>query len=79
MDSTSRSELIGAERELNQTKALIDQQYGNIERLKRLGADSRQAIVSLLNLLDLQQSRERRLSYLLMRRTDRGSGKLRSK
>jgi hypothetical protein len=80
MGSTSRSELISAERELNQTKALIDQQYGNIERRKRLGADSRQAIVSLLNLLDLQQSRERRLSYLLMRRTDRiSSGNLRSK
>jgi hypothetical protein len=79
MKSRSRSELISAERELNETKALIDQQYGIVKRLKWLGADNREAIVLLLNLLDLQQSRERRLSYLRMRGTDRSSGKFKNK
>ena len=79
MDRESRSELISAERELDEAKGLVEQQYGNVKRLKRLGVDSREAILLLLNLLDLQQLRESRRSYLQVRGTDRNSGSFKSK
>lgn len=68
-----------AERELEETNALVDQQYGIVKRLKRLGSDSREAILLLLNLLDLQQSRQRRLSDLRVRGTEASSGKFKNK
>jgi hypothetical protein len=46
---------------------LVKQQYQIVKRLKRLGADAKDAICLLIDLLELQQSRERRLSYLRMR------------
>jgi hypothetical protein len=55
-----------AERELDETKGLVIQQYRIVKRLKQLGADTKEAILLLLNLLDLEQSRQRRLSYLRM-------------
>jgi len=58
-----------AERELDETKRLVKQQYRIVKRLKQLGADTKEAIILLLNLLDLEQSRQRRLSYLRMRGT----------
>ncbi len=66
---------MSAERELDEAKTLVEQQYAIVKRLKQLGADSREAILLLLNLLDLQQSRARRLSFLRMRGTDPGPGK----
>jgi hypothetical protein len=42
-----------------------------VKRLKWLGADTKGAILMLLNLLDLQQSREQRLSYMRLRISDK--------
>lgn len=64
-----------AERELDETKGLVEQQYRIVKRLKRLGADTKEAILLLLNLLDLEQSRQRRLSYLRMRGTGPGASR----
>jgi hypothetical protein len=72
MEDKSRSELISAaERELAETKALIDEQYAIVARLKRIGANSKQAICVLSDLLELQQMREQRLAYLRMRPENR--------
>ena len=72
MEDKSRSELISAaERELAETKALIDQQYAIVARLKRIGANTKQAICLLVDLLELQQMREQRLAYLRMRLENR--------
>lgn len=65
-----------AERELDETNGLVTQQYRIVKRLKQLGADTKDAILLLLNLLDLQQSRQRRLSYMRMRATGPGAGKV---
>jgi hypothetical protein len=68
MEDKSRPELISAaERELAETKALIDQQYAIVARLKRIGANTKRAICLLVDLLELQQMREQRLAYLRMR------------
>ena len=76
MQSRPRSDDISqAERELDETKGLVKQQYRIVKRLKRLEADTKEAILLLLNLLDLQQSRERRLSYMRMRGTGSGAAK----
>jgi hypothetical protein len=73
MQGKAQSEDISqAERELDETKGLVKQQYRIVKRLKRLEADTKEAILLLLNLLDLQQSRERRLAYLRMRATGGG-------
>jgi hypothetical protein len=72
MEDKSRSELISAaERELAETKALIDEQYAIVARLKRIGANTKQAICLLVDLLELQQMREQRLAYLRMRPENR--------
>jgi hypothetical protein len=77
MQNNPRSEAISrAERELDETNGLVTQQYRVVKRLKRLGADTKEAILLLLNLLDLQQSREQRLSYLRMRGTGTGAGRV---
>lgn len=77
MQTNRRSEAISrAERELDETSGLVTQQYRIVKRLKRLGADTREAILLLLNLLDLQQSRERRLSHLRMRGTSDGASRV---
>jgi hypothetical protein len=65
-----------AERELDESKGLVKQQYLVVKRLKQLGADTKEAILLLLNLLDLEQSRQRRLSYLRMRGTGPSVGRL---
>jgi hypothetical protein len=65
-----------AERELDETKGLVKQQYRVVKRLKQLGADTKEAILLLLNLLDLEQSRQRRLSYLRMRGNGPSVGRL---
>jgi hypothetical protein len=71
MDIKLRPEVIDqAERELDDAKGLVEQQYRIVKRLKRLGSDTKDAILLLLNLLDLQKSREQRLSYMQLRRTD---------
>jgi hypothetical protein len=73
MADKSRSELITeAERELAETKGLVDEQYAIVARLKRIGANSKQAICVLSDLLELQQMREQRLAYLRMRPQSRG-------
>jgi len=65
-----------AERELDETNGLVTQQYRIVKRLKQLGADTKDAILLLLNLLELQQSRQQRLSYLRMRGTGLDAGKV---
>jgi hypothetical protein len=68
MQQTSSSELIReAERELAETKSLVEQQYGIVQRLKRIGADTRKAIYSLIELLELQETRQQRLADVRMR------------
>jgi hypothetical protein len=79
METKSRSELISAERELDKATGLVDQQYELVKRLQRLGVDTKEAIRLLIDLLELQQSREQQLSYLRMRGTDRGSGRFKNK
>jgi hypothetical protein len=54
------SELEQAERELAEITGLIDEQFGIVTRLKRLGADTAERL--LIELLELQQMREQRLA-----------------
>jgi hypothetical protein len=49
---------------LAETKHLVDQQHGMVRRLKQLGADTKQAICLLIDLLELQQMREQRMARL---------------
>lgn len=49
MDSKSRSELMSAERELDEAKGLVEQQYGLIRRSQRLGTDTKEAIRLLID------------------------------
>jgi hypothetical protein len=56
---------------LAETKGLVDVQYAIVTRLKRIGANSKQAICLLMDLLELQQMREQRLAYLRMRPENR--------
>jgi len=68
MDRTSPADVITqAERELAETKSLIEEQYGIVKRLKRLGADTKEAICLLVDLLELQEKREERLAHLRLR------------
>ena len=66
--SDASSELVDqAERELDETKVLVQQQFGIVNRLKRLGADRKDAILLLINLLELHEARERRLAQLRLK------------
>jgi hypothetical protein len=56
---------------LAETKGLVDEQYAIVARLKRIGANTKQAICLLVDLLELQQMRELRLAYLRMRPENR--------
>jgi hypothetical protein len=51
-----------AERELADVKGLVDEQYDRVMRLKRIGANTQEAVRSLIDLLELQQTREQRLA-----------------
>jgi hypothetical protein len=51
-----------AERELVEIKGLIDEQFEIVTRLKRLGADTHDAMRLLIDLLELRQIREQRLA-----------------
>jgi hypothetical protein len=51
-----------AERELAEIKGLVDKQYGLVMRQKRIGADIHEAVRLLIDLLELQQTREHRLA-----------------
>jgi hypothetical protein len=53
-----------AERELAETSVLVDAQVGIVRRLKRLGADTKAAILLLIDLLELRETREQRLAQL---------------
>jgi len=68
MEGKPPSELVNqAERELDETKILVRQQFGIVNRLKRLGADCKDAILLLINLLELHEARERRLARLRLK------------
>ena len=57
MEGKPSSELVNqAERELDETKILVRQQFGIVNRLKRLGADCKDAILLLINLLELHEA-----------------------
>ena len=60
---TSQGPIERAERELAEVKGLVDEQYGIVIRLKRIGADTKKAIRLLIDLLELQQIREQRLAH----------------
>jgi hypothetical protein len=59
---TARQPIEQAERELAEVKDLVDEQYGVVTRLKRIGADTQEAVRLLIDLLELQQIREQRLA-----------------
>jgi hypothetical protein len=68
MEGKPSPELVDqAERELDETKVLVQQQFGIVNRLKRLGADCKDAILLLINLLELHEARERRLAQLRLK------------
>jgi hypothetical protein len=54
MKSKPASELEQAKRELAEINGLIDEQFGIVPRLKRLGADTAEAVRLLFDLLELQ-------------------------
>jgi hypothetical protein len=62
MPMTSQEPIEQAERELAEVKGLVDEQYSLVMRLKRIGADTQKAVRSLIDLLELQQTREQRLA-----------------
>jgi hypothetical protein len=62
MPMTSQGSSEQAERELAEVKGLVDEQYGLVMRLKRIGADTQEAVRLLIDLLELQQTREQRLA-----------------
>ena len=59
---TSQEPIEQAEGELAEVKGLVDEQYGLVMRLKRIGADTHEAVRLLIDLLELQQTREQRLA-----------------
>jgi hypothetical protein len=61
-------QLAQAERELTEIQGLVDEQFGIVTRLKRLGGDSAEAIRLLVDLLELQQLREQRLAQARLQR-----------
>jgi hypothetical protein len=64
---TSPEPVEQAERELDEVKSLVDEQYGIVIRLKRIGADTHEAVRLLIDLLELQQTREERLAQARIR------------
>ena len=58
----SQESIEQAERELAQVKGLVDEQYALVMRLKRIGADTHEGARLLIDLLELQQTREQRLA-----------------
>jgi hypothetical protein len=66
MTSQATAEL--AEREFAEVKHLVDEQFGIVTRLKRLGADTHDSVRLLIDLLELQQIRERRLAQVRIQR-----------
>jgi hypothetical protein len=71
---TSQEPIEQAERELAEVKGLVDEQYGLVIRLKWIGADTQEAIRLLIDLLELQKTREQRLAQArIHRRRLRGS------
>ena len=68
MDRNSPSAVITqAERELEETRGLVEQQLKIVKRLKRLRADTKDAICFLIDLLELQERRGEHLAHLRMR------------
>jgi hypothetical protein len=65
---TSQATAEQAERELAEIKSLIDEQFEIVARLKRLGADTHDAMRLLIDLLELQQTREQRLAQVRLQR-----------
>jgi hypothetical protein len=65
---TSQAIAEQVERELAEIKGLVDEQFGIVTRLKRLGADTHDATRLLIDLLELQQIREQRLAQVRIRR-----------
>jgi hypothetical protein len=65
---TSQATAEQAERELAEIKSLIDEQFEIVTRLKRLGADTHDAMRLLIDLLELQQIREQRLAQVRLQR-----------
>jgi hypothetical protein len=65
---TSQATAEQAERELAEIKSLIDEQFEIVTRLKRLGADTHDAMRLLIDLLELQQTREQRLAQVRLQR-----------
>jgi hypothetical protein len=59
---TSEESIEQAERELAEVKGLVDEQYGLVMRLKRIGADTQESVRLLIDLLELLQTREQRLA-----------------
>ena len=62
MPMTSQEPIEQAERELAEVKGLVDKQYGLVVRLKGIGADTQEAVRLLIDLLELQQTREQGLA-----------------
>jgi hypothetical protein len=58
MPMTSQEPIEQAERELAEVKGLVDEQYGLVVRLIGIGADTQVAVRLLIDLLELQQTRE---------------------
>jgi hypothetical protein len=67
MNGKPASELEQAERELAEINSLIDEQFGIVARLKRLDADTAEAVRLLFDLLELQL-REQRLAQVRLQR-----------
>ena len=65
---TSQATAEQAERELAEIKSLIDEHFEIVTRLKRLGADTHDAMRLLIDLLELQQTREKRLAQVRLQR-----------
>ena len=59
---TSQEPIEQAERELAEVMGLVDEQYGLVMRQKRIGADIHEAVRVLIDLLERQQTHERRLA-----------------
>jgi hypothetical protein len=70
------SELEEAERELVEINALIDEQFGIVVRLKRLEADTAEALRLLFDLLELQEQRQERLLQVRLQHRRRMGGRL---
>jgi hypothetical protein len=73
----SASQLAQAEGELAEINGLINEQFGIITKLKRLGADRSEAVRLLYDLLELQRMREQHLAQIRLQRRRVTSARLR--